>query len=547
LDFLPIGTFEGDLGALSTSLAWATVFAPGIAIVHDPFLSAIFDFHRARFLLSAGSLFGKVMLLYISPCIGSDMKRYLSYASIFLSGLLLFSSSPVRAYTSSDYYNAGLQLYNAKNYPQAIQYFSAAINLDPNNVAALQGRANCNYALGQYQQALEDYQKVQALQPNPQLASLIQALQAKVGASTAAPSGAGATAAPLPSGGGGSFNQGVALFQQQQYAQAIPWFQKAVQENPNDSKAYYYLGVAQMQSGDTKDAAVALGLSNKIQPNPSVQNYVNQLKARLTPDDQQWVDSQVAAGNTGGGPSTASKPNHFGIRLEPAIVLINMADFNAEAQAGETFAKNQQGVDPSFSYNASVPSGYANIAIEPVYKVSPQFELGLPIALGLMGNFTESVGSSNSGGTTNVTSAFSAFSVGLNARYLMPLGKDMDLFVAGGPLVVPINMNLSASATTITLNASSLGFGGQVQLGLDYHLTDSFVVGPFAGFQLASASGFTATYQGVTAEAYVYTSPSPGQYPVVTAGPVNSPPAGTRPLTVDLSGPYAGIQIAGFF
>lgn len=101
--------------------------------------------------------------------------------------LLAILTAKAQAYTAADYYNAGLQLYNAKNYPQATQYFTAALSLDPNNAAALQGRANCYYAQGQYQQALTDYQKVLSLNPsNAQLSQFVQALQAKVGASPAA-------------------------------------------------------------------------------------------------------------------------------------------------------------------------------------------------------------------------------------------------------------------------------------------------------------------------------------------------------------------------
>lgn len=467
----------------------------------------------------------------------------LSIALLFsLAAPLLFTSS-ARAYTSTDYYNAGLQLYNAQNYAQAIQYFNAAIQADPNAAAALQGRANCYYAQGQYQQALDDYQKVQALSPNSQLASMIQTLQAKVGA--------GASTAPPPQPGApaeDSFAQGTALFQQKQYAQAIPLFQKATQENPKNANAYYYLGACQLQTGDMKDAAVALGISNKLNPNPGVENYVNQIKARLSPDDQQWVDGQITASATASaaGISAPAASKNFGIRFEPAIVLVSPADLNAEAQAGQAYAKNQQASDPTYTYSATVPSGYPNIAIEPVYKISPQFELGLPIALGLVGNFTESEGGASGGGIT-VTCALSAFSVGLNARYLMSLGKDMNLFVAGGPLIVPVNIAGSSAATTTTVSVSGMGFGGQVQLGLDYHLGDTIVVGPFAGFQLASASGFTGTVQGFTGEAYIYTNPSPGQYPVITAGPANSPPTGTRPLVIDLSGPFAGIQVSAFF
>ena len=356
--------------------------------------------------------------------------RPICFAAVVLFGtLIILSSSTASAFTSSDYYNAGLQLYNAQNYGQAIQYFSAAIQMDPNNTAALQGRANCYYTQGQYQQALDDYQKVQALQPNPQLASMIQALQAKVGAGT--------SAAPPPVPGAttsDSFAQGTALYQQRQYAQAIPMFQKATQENPKNSNAYYYLGVCQMQLGDMKDAAVALGISNRINPNPSVENYVNALKARLSPDDQQWVDGQITASATASaaGISAPASSKNFGIRFEPAIVLPGLGDFNAEAQSEQAAAKAQQSSDPSLTYSASVPAGYPNIAIEPVYKISPQFELGLPIALGMVGTFTESSGDGSSQGTT-FTFTTSAFSLGINGRYLLSLGRDMDLFVAGAP------------------------------------------------------------------------------------------------------------------
>ena len=113
------------------------------------------------------------------------------------------------------------RLYNAKNYPQAIQYFSAAIQLDPNNLPALQGRANCYYLQGQYPQALQDYHRVEALSPSDQLSQFIQSIQAKVGSNT--PS---STAPSQPQSDKASFNQGVALFNQKQFSQAGVSFKK---------------------------------------------------------------------------------------------------------------------------------------------------------------------------------------------------------------------------------------------------------------------------------------------------------------------------------
>jgi hypothetical protein len=163
----------------------------------------------------------------------------------------------------------------------------------------------------------------------------------------------------------------------------------------------------------------------------------------------------------------------------------------------------------------------------------------------LVGSFTESSG--NGSVTDTITYNLSAFSIGLDARYFISLGKDMEVFVGGGPLLVPVSMNLTVTNTNANVNSTSMAFGGQLQLGLDYHLGDSLVVGPFAGYQLASATDFTGTYQGQNYELYIYSSPSSGQYPLIIDGPPGSAPTGTRPLAVDLSGPFAGIQAAMFF
>src|SRR5581483_3502820 len=118
---------------------------------------------------------------------------------VFAMGIILsLSAAKAAAYTAGDYYSAGLQLYNAKNYPLAAQYFTAAINLEPVNTSALMGRANCYYAQGQYSEALSDYQKVQTLLPSEPVAKMIQYLQGKVG--LPALPGDNAAASPVTSG-----------------------------------------------------------------------------------------------------------------------------------------------------------------------------------------------------------------------------------------------------------------------------------------------------------------------------------------------------------
>jgi formylglycine-generating enzyme required for sulfatase activity len=94
--------------------------------------------------------------------------------------------SAVYAVTAKEYYDAGLKLYSNKDYQKAVQYFDAVIQLEPDNSAALLGRANCYYSMGQYQDALTNYKKVAVLQPqNAQVTQLIETLQTKIGNSSA--------------------------------------------------------------------------------------------------------------------------------------------------------------------------------------------------------------------------------------------------------------------------------------------------------------------------------------------------------------------------
>ncbi len=494
------------------------------------------------------------------------MKLISRLRCFFTACLFLVLSQAAYGYSAGDYYNAGLQLYNARNYGQAAQYFTAALSLEPNNTAALQGRANSYYSLGQFPQALADYQKVQALSPSNQLAQLIQALQAKVGSSAPA----GSTVPPAAPGE--SFNQGVALYQQKQYAAAVPALQKAARENPNDANAYYYLGASYLGLGDAKNAALNLAISNRKQPNPSVEAYVTQLKARLTPEDQQWMDGQLAASTAAGaaGVSGPKANKNLGIRLEPGLTLLTLTDFTSNAESQSIRGEALRNSDPSITYNGVVPTGCLNVRLEPVLKLSPNFELGLPIGMMPVGTASETT-QNDSGFTMTDSYNISAFTVGVNARYLLGAG-DIQPFIAGGILVAPISIDYLGTFgfPTDPNNYDSakgtfmgMAFGGQAQLGLDWHLGDMFCVSPFVGYQVASAGDFSADVQGgggkaqlsvvPTADGNLITPVAGGKFVmhVIDSKTVYFPgddvPAGTKPLSVDLGGVTAGVQISAFF
>ncbi len=99
----------------------------------------------------------------------------------FLFILMLLAGSRVYAATAKEYCDAGLRLYASNNYQQAIQYFDAAIKMEPSNAQALLGRANCFNSMKKYHYALSDYQKVQALQPqDTQVKQFVKELQTKI-------------------------------------------------------------------------------------------------------------------------------------------------------------------------------------------------------------------------------------------------------------------------------------------------------------------------------------------------------------------------------
>jgi hypothetical protein len=106
-------------------------------------------------------------------------------ALLFLSAGLSGTASAQNQF--AQYYQAANSAYSTKNYDQAIKYYDAAVQSNPNYWQAFQGLGNCYYAKGQNAEALSNYQKALALNPNnPQLSSFVQALRAKVGTAPAA-------------------------------------------------------------------------------------------------------------------------------------------------------------------------------------------------------------------------------------------------------------------------------------------------------------------------------------------------------------------------
>jgi hypothetical protein len=79
-----------------------------------------------------------------------------------LSGSAFISASP----TSDQYRAAGNQYYQSKDLNRALLYYKAAVQVDPQDWIAYQTLGNCEFSLGQRENAINDFQKSLNLHPN---------------------------------------------------------------------------------------------------------------------------------------------------------------------------------------------------------------------------------------------------------------------------------------------------------------------------------------------------------------------------------------------
>jgi tetratricopeptide (TPR) repeat protein len=149
----------------------------------------------------------------------------------------------------------GNGLYKQKQYDKAIQAYGYSAKLDPSNPVAWQQLGYSYYAKGDRASAAK-YLKY-SLQLNPQntaLAGFIAKLE-------------GAGAAPAANNAGAQYLAwGNKLYSQRQYAQAIRYYNAAIQKNPNDSKAYQGLGNCYYALKDKQNAVLSYRRALQLNP-----------------------------------------------------------------------------------------------------------------------------------------------------------------------------------------------------------------------------------------------------------------------------------------
>jgi tetratricopeptide (TPR) repeat protein len=491
---------------------------------------------------------------------------------LILSALLTGLCSAARAQaTAEQYYQAGLQLYQAKDYAKAVQYFDAALKVDPNMGKAAQGAGNCYMAQNQSAQALPYYEKALALNPgDAQLATFVQNLKAQVGAAPAA-------AAPAT---GGSYAQGKALFDAKQYAQAQPLLQQAVSENPLDANAHFYLGYCQYVAADKRGAALSFARSSRISPNATADSYAQRIRAMLTPEEAAWVDAELAKptpapGAAGAAAAAPVKKHSFGIRLVPGLQMFTLGDLKKDSDAMLVLAADYQSgvtmdlygtavtiMDESIGLEGKIAKGGLGFALEPFVPLGNSAELGMHLEMLSVSNYEVTITNSQEGTslfTHTRDMKISAMPLGLSGRFLFGNpGNKMRPFIGLSALYLMTSIDYTETYKiydrldlSLSGNMKGSGIGGGISLGVDFALGNTFKVSPFFAYRMLKAKNYkgTAVIGDASVNGELVTTNGNGGYP---AGIVFMAEEGTTtdiavPTEVDFGGLNAGLMIGLYF
>ena len=349
-----------------------------------------------------------------------------------------------------------------------------------------------------------------------------------------------------------AYDQALSLFKQKQYQDAIPLFKQANAQKPGDAKLYYYLGSCQYKAGHTRDAVVSLGIACKLKPDVKLQDFVRRLRAPLSFQEKQWADAQIDAYGTGKTPDVPAPVDYpqFGLRLEPQISFFNLSEFTADVQSQSFYAGAQLGADPSYRFSANVPTGLIGYIAEPVLRMDSHLEFGLPLSYLPVGTITENI-QSNLYGNSSMSYALSAMVGGLDVR-LLTGDRPLQFFASIGPRLasIAVNVNYSNPSGSGASDFSSVAFGGEAQVGLDWEFAGNFLFSPSIGYRWLQSGRLTGNISsgGQNTLSRLEYAPNPSGGPEITVVPEAGPdPTGESPLKADLSGVTGGLTLSALF
>ncbi len=387
-----------------------------------------------------------------------------------------------------------------------------------------------------------------------------------------------------------SYTQGLALFQQKQYAAALPLFEQAEKEKPNDAQVNYHLAYCQYLTGDLKDAALHFYIVDRIKANPAMKAYADKIKFNLPFVDQQWVENQLQ-------PKTVPVPENtitsvpssetrnslvlpaveynfkpFGFRLGTGLVLANMDDFNTEKDALATIAQNYQTTDSTLTYDQSIPFVLGYFEINPFCGLG-DFEIGGRFSYFFPTSATY-YRANTYGYSVNFSDDFDTFSLALTSRFYLKVDEKSRFFIEPilgfQPLHMTTNFNYKGTSSTppngvygFNMDGSTLNTG--LNIGFKFKTSEHFNISVGAGYEYARFENLHGTYfdskftnlNNIPGKAVMAYSAYWGKYLIwfLPDDPAknlsfynsNADAQNTRPLVVDFGGVRLSLDCAFVF
>jgi tetratricopeptide (TPR) repeat protein len=155
------------------------------------------------------------------------------------------------------YIDAAINAYNKGDYKLSINYFTKAIEIDPNDVASYYCRGNAYILINKYKNAIADFTKV--IQMFPKFSPAYNSrgfAYSDLGNYNDAIIDFNRAIQLDPDFDNAYFNRGKAYYDSHKYKQAIADYSRATQINPYYADAYYNRGLAYKKFGN-QELAIA--------------------------------------------------------------------------------------------------------------------------------------------------------------------------------------------------------------------------------------------------------------------------------------------------
>jgi len=160
----------------------------------------------------------------------------------------------VSSKTAEEWYNEGIEKFEQKKYPEALECNQEALKLAPGNAEILNNLANCLFKMGRVDEALTQWKEALSIAPR----------SAKI-----------------------CNNMGIAYYQKEDNAKAVDYYKKAVLFEPQFPDPYYNLGSVYGFMGKYKEALENYKKYLEFSPDPTMRS--------LTEERIEYCQKQLGA------------------------------------------------------------------------------------------------------------------------------------------------------------------------------------------------------------------------------------------------------------